>query len=91
MHRQYYNKIMKTDRSNNSALLEKVSFGQLVSYGELSTMVTGKPRAARAVGQAMRSNPIPLLIPCHRVVRADGTLGHYDSGKKDHACEAMVD
>ncbi len=47
-----------------------------VSYGTLAEMA-GYPRAARAVGTAMASNPIPIVIPCHRVVRADGRLGNY--------------
>jgi len=47
-----------------------------VSYGELAAMA-GHPRAARAVGNAMASNPVPIVIPCHRVIRADGTLGRY--------------
>ncbi|MBN1630183.1 MAG: methylated-DNA--[protein]-cysteine S-methyltransferase [Thermoleophilia bacterium] len=47
-----------------------------VSYGTLAEMA-GYPRAARAVGTAMAINPIPIVIPCHRVVRADGSLGNY--------------
>ncbi len=47
-----------------------------VSYGTLAEMA-GHPRAARAVGSAMANNPIPIVIPCHRVVRSDGTLGNY--------------
>ncbi|MBN1319488.1 MAG: MGMT family protein [Thermoleophilia bacterium] len=47
-----------------------------VSYGTLAEMA-GYPRAARAVGNAMASNPIPIVVPCHRVVRADGSLGRY--------------
>lgn len=47
-----------------------------VSYGALAEMA-GYPRAARAVGTAMATNPIPIVIPCHRVVHADGSLGNY--------------
>lgn len=47
-----------------------------VSYGTLADMA-GYPRAARAVGNAMASNPIPIVVPCHRVVRSDGSLGRY--------------
>lgn len=50
--------------------------GETVSYGELAEMA-GYPRAARAVGNAMAANPIPVVVPCHRVVRSDGTLGRY--------------
>ncbi len=57
----------------------KVPYGSTVSYGEIARRV-GRPGACRAVGRAMASNPIPIIIPCHRVVRADGGLGGYSSG-----------
>lgn len=50
--------------------------GETVSYGELAEMA-GYPRAARAVGNAMACNPIPVVVPCHRVIRSDGTMGSY--------------
>ena len=50
--------------------------GETVSYGELAEMA-GYPRAARAVGNAMAGNPIPVVVPCHRVIRSDGTMGRY--------------
>jgi methylated-DNA-[protein]-cysteine S-methyltransferase len=53
-----------------------VPAGVTVGYGELAEMA-GFPRAARAVGTAMANNPIPLVVPCHRVIRADGSLGNY--------------
>ena len=53
-----------------------VPWGTTVSYGEIAQRV-GSPRAARAVGGAIGRNPISLLIPCHRVIAADGTLGGY--------------
>lgn len=53
--------------------------GQTRSYGDLARAV-GRPRAARAVGTTMATNPLPLLIPCHRVVRGDGRIGHYGAG-----------
>jgi methylated-DNA-[protein]-cysteine S-methyltransferase len=53
--------------------------GSTVSYGELARRL-GKPRAARAVGQAVGANPIPLLIPCHRVIAGNGALGGFSSG-----------
>lgn len=53
--------------------------GEAISYGELARRI-GKPRAARAVGQALGRNPIPIVIPCHRVVAADRTLGGYTGG-----------
>ncbi len=53
-----------------------IEFGDRISYGELAEEI-GAPRAARAVGNALRSNPIAIVIPCHRVVRSDGSLGGY--------------
>jgi methylated-DNA-[protein]-cysteine S-methyltransferase len=58
-----------------TALLE-VPAGTTVTYGELARMA-GHPGAARAVGTAMAGNPVPIVVPCHRVVRADGSLGEY--------------
>ena len=56
-----------------------IPWGTVLSYGQLAAQV-GSPHAARAVGQAMGRNPVPILIPCHRVVRSDGTLGGYGGG-----------
>ncbi|MBA2312689.1 MAG: methylated-DNA--[protein]-cysteine S-methyltransferase [Actinobacteria bacterium] len=54
-----------------------VGFGQLTTYGRLAAEVGS---SARAVGRAVGSNPLPIVIPCHRVIAADGTLGGYSSG-----------
>jgi methylated-DNA-[protein]-cysteine S-methyltransferase len=62
-------------RAVYEALLH-VPCGATVSYGGLAEMA-GYPGAARAVGSAMAANPIPVVIPCHRVIRADGSLGNY--------------
>jgi methylated-DNA-[protein]-cysteine S-methyltransferase len=59
--------------------LRRIPRGQAISYKELARRV-GNPRATRAVGQANGRNPIPLIIPCHRVIAADGSLGGYSSG-----------
>jgi methylated-DNA-[protein]-cysteine S-methyltransferase len=59
--------------------LARLPFGQTISYGELASR-SGSPRAARAVGAAMAANPIPLVIPCHRVVESSGRLGGYSAG-----------
>lgn len=50
--------------------------GEAWSYRELAE-ATGRPRAARAVGSACATNPLPLIVPCHRVIRSDGTIGPY--------------
>jgi methylated-DNA-[protein]-cysteine S-methyltransferase len=59
--------------------LRRIPRGQTISYGELARRV-GSPKAARAVGQANALNPIPLIIPCHRVIAGDGSLGGYSAG-----------
>lgn len=53
--------------------------GECIEYGELAQRI-GRPRRARAVGQACKANPLPLFIPCHRVVPKNGTLGGFSSG-----------
>jgi methylated-DNA-[protein]-cysteine S-methyltransferase len=59
--------------------LQKIPRGRTISYQELATRL-GNPKAARAVGRAVGANPIPIIIPCHRVIAADGSLGGYSSG-----------
>ena len=59
--------------------MQKIPFGQTRSYGWLAKQVGAKNKA-RAVGSACGSNPIPILIPCHRVLREDGGLGGYGGG-----------
>lgn len=61
------------------AALRGIPYGETITYGELAVRV-GRPKAARAVGQANHHNPIPILIPCHRVVGADGALTGYGGG-----------
>lgn len=63
-----------------------IPLGETRSYQWIAQKI-GKPKAVRAVGQALRNNPYPLIIPCHRVIRSDGELGGYtgrfDSRKKN--------
>lgn len=59
--------------------LLKIPYGETVTYGELAARI-GNPKAFRAVGGAMNSNPVPLLIPCHRVVGAKGALTGFAGG-----------
>lgn len=59
--------------------LMTVPYAATVSYGELAAM-SAHPNAARAVGQAVHKNPIPILIPCHRVIRTDHSLGGFALG-----------
>jgi len=59
--------------------LALVPYGEVTTYGALAARV-GKPRAARAVGGAMNRNPIPIVLPCHRVIGASGSLTGYGGG-----------
>jgi methylated-DNA-[protein]-cysteine S-methyltransferase len=56
----------------------RIAYGSTLSYSALAAEV-GSPRAARAVGNVMRANRCPLIIPCHRVVHADGSVGHFSA------------
>jgi O-6-methylguanine DNA methyltransferase len=57
----------------------RIPFGEVSSYATVAAKI-GRPRAARAVGNALGANPVPVIVPCHRVVRGDGTWGHYAFG-----------
>jgi methylated-DNA-[protein]-cysteine S-methyltransferase len=59
--------------------LRDIAFGQTASYGEVA-LAACNPRAVRAVGSACAHNPLPLVVPCHRVVRGDGSVGQYVGG-----------
>ena len=59
--------------------LPEIGYGQTRSYGQVAELV-GSPRAVRAVGTACATNPLPVVVPCHRVVRSDGALGGYVGG-----------
>ena len=61
------------------ATTAKVPFGRTTTYGAVAQRI-GRPRASRAVGNALGSNPIPIVIPCHRVLRAGGEVGGYAGG-----------
>ncbi|MEP7040794.1 MAG: methylated-DNA--[protein]-cysteine S-methyltransferase [Chloroflexota bacterium] len=57
----------------------RIQFGDVRSYGQVAARA-GSPRAARAAGNALGSNPIPIVVPCHRVLHANGGLGGYSGG-----------
>lgn len=59
--------------------LQKIPYGKDISYSEMAERI-GNPNAVRAVGSACGANPIPLIIPCHRVLRSDGSLGGFGWG-----------
>lgn len=59
--------------------LTDISYGHTESYAEVA-LATGSPKAVRAVGTACATNPLPVIVPCHRVLRSDGSLGGYLGG-----------
>jgi methylated-DNA-[protein]-cysteine S-methyltransferase len=59
--------------------LRRIAYGETISYGELARRI-GKPTASRAVGAANGKNPLAIVVPCHRVIGADGTLTGYGGG-----------
>lgn len=59
--------------------LRRIPYGETASYAAIAAR-TGRPRAVRAVGSGCSGNPVPIIVPCHRVVRSDGSLGGYRGG-----------
>lgn len=70
--------------------LRSVSYGKKVSYGELARLADC-PRGGRAIGTVMALNPLPLIIPCHRVIRADGSLGYFSAAGGVDTKQKMLD
>ncbi len=68
----------------------KIPLGETLTYGELARRIN-RPRAARAVGQALAKNPFAPLVPCHRVVRGDGKLGGYSAAGGVKAKAALLE
>jgi methylated-DNA-[protein]-cysteine S-methyltransferase len=67
--------------------LSQIGYGHTASYTQVAAL-TGSPRAVRAVGTACALNPVPVVVPCHRVVRSDGSPGRYAGG--DEAKRALL-
>lgn len=59
--------------------LQKIPYGKTISYKDLAVAI-GKPKASRAVGNAIHYNPLLIVIPCHRVIHSDGSLGGFGAG-----------
>ena len=59
--------------------LPDIAYGRTASYATVAQL-TGRPKAVRAVGTACATNPLPIFVPCHRVVRSDGSMGGYLGG-----------
>lgn len=66
-------------RNTVQRYLSSIPYGSTQSYGDVARGV-GNPKAVRAVGSACATNPLPIIVPCHRVVRSDGGLGGYGGG-----------
>lgn len=66
-------------RTRAQTALLMVPYGQTWSYGQMADYL-GNPGAARAVGSACATNPLPIVLPCHRITRAGGEMGHYTGG-----------
>jgi len=63
------------------AAARDIPYGGTVSYADLARRI-GHPKASRAVGNALGANPVPLVVPCHRIIRGDGSWGHYAFGSR---------
>jgi len=61
--------------------LLKIPHGRTISYSELARRI-GKPKAVRAAGNALGANPVPVIVPCHRVIASGGKIGGFSAGKK---------
>lgn len=59
--------------------LQKVGYGEVITYKNLAER-SGHPKAYRAVGTALKNNKIPIIIPCHRVIKTDNSIGNYNGG-----------
>jgi methylated-DNA-[protein]-cysteine S-methyltransferase len=59
----------------------EIPYGEVETYGDVAREI-GHPGAARATGNALGANPMPIVVPCHRVVRAGGVIGHYTGGRE---------
>jgi methylated-DNA-[protein]-cysteine S-methyltransferase len=70
-------------------VIRNLTFGEICSYGQVADEC-GSPRAARAVGGALASNPIPVIIPCHRVVASDGRLTGYSAPGGENTKRALL-
>ncbi len=65
-------------------IMASIPYGTVVTYSEFASLA-GKPNAARAAGTVCANNPIPIIYPCHRVIRANQSLGNYGGGSDNHA------
>jgi len=71
-------------------LVKKIPYGEIRTYKEAAE-AAGYPRAYRAVGSTMRNNPLPLIVPCHRVIKSDGSLGGFSANGGVALKKKMID
>ncbi len=69
------------DKKVYRILLKEASYGKVITYKDIAMML-GNKNLARAVGQSLRRNSLPLLIPCHRVIKSNGDIGGFSGGKE---------
>lgn len=81
-------RLSKGFRSAVLHVLPSIGFGHTASYADVAQLA-GNPKAVRAVGSACATNPLPVVVPCHRVVRSDGSMGGYLGGVE--AKRALLD
>ncbi len=74
-------KRIAVNRKRVYEVTSQIPKGRVSTYGAIAT-AAGRPKAARAVGRLMHVNPNPVIVPCHRVVRSDGTVGGYGRGQE---------
>ena len=70
--------------------LRTITYSKIVSYSQLAKFA-GSPKAARAIGMVMAQNPLPLIIPCHRVIKADGSVGQFSAAGGTDTKKRMLD
>ena len=64
-------------------VMARIPYGNVITYGDFASLA-GNPKAARTAGSACARNPIPIIYPCHRIVRSAGNLGNYGGGSNQH-------
>ena len=70
--------------------LRTITYSKIVSYSQLAKLA-GSPKAARAIGMVMAQNPLPLIIPCHRVIKSDGSVGQFSASGGTDTKKRMLD
>lgn len=77
-------------QGNVLTTLRQITYGHTISYGDLANR-SNCPRGARAIGTVMAKNPLPLIIPCHRVIKKDGSLGYFSAAGGVETKQRMLD